>query len=102
MLDSNIYSVEEFQGSDRSFIIGTIGVSSQDQLLSEQFLYDLNRFNVLISRAKHKMLSVLKNAFALFRQKKIMGVASQIRKYANAAAIEQVIYNPVEKDVAVQ
>ena len=34
-LVGTIYSVEKFQGSDRRFIIGTVGVSSMDQLAAE-------------------------------------------------------------------
>ncbi len=58
-LRETIYSVEKFQGSDRTFIIATMGVSSEDQLWREEaFLYDITRHNVLTSRAKQKMLLV--------------------------------------------
>ena len=37
-----------------------MGVSSTEQLQSEEeLLYNMNRFNVLISRAKHKMIFYL-------------------------------------------
>jgi hypothetical protein len=96
MLDTSIYSVEKFQGSDRSFIIGTVGVSSQDQLMSEQeFLYDLNRFNVLISRAKHKMLFICSENYLRFvpTESKVMGVASKVRHYAHSLCNREQVYH---------
>ncbi|MCE7733613.1 MAG: AAA family ATPase, partial [Candidatus Heimdallarchaeota archaeon] len=39
-LQKTIFSVEKFQGSDRNFIIGSIGISSKDQLMAEEeFIY---------------------------------------------------------------
>ncbi|MHA1891365.1 MAG: AAA domain-containing protein [Promethearchaeota archaeon] len=59
-----VYSVEKFQGSDRDMIISTIGISDRDQLQSEEdFIYDLNRFNVLTSRAKCKFILTCSNEF---------------------------------------
>ena len=79
-----ISSVDKFQGSARDFIIGTMGISAEDQLRSEEtFFYDINRFNVLISRAKSKMLLVCSRNFAMYTPSdiKVMPVASKIRQY---------------------
>ncbi len=56
-LRNTIFSVEKFQGSDRRIMIASMGISAKSQLQSEEaFIYDLNRFNVLTSRAKSKMI----------------------------------------------
>ncbi|MGV9171076.1 MAG: DEAD/DEAH box helicase [Promethearchaeia archaeon] len=58
-LKSTVYSVEKFQGSDRDLIICSIGLSDEDKLqMEEEFIYNLNRFNVLTSRAKNKIIFV--------------------------------------------
>ena len=85
LLERCIYSVEKFQGSDRSFIIGSVGVSALDQLQTEEeFLYDINRFNVLISRAKHKMLFICSENYLknVPNNRDVMNVAAAVRKYA--------------------
>ncbi len=84
-LRSTIYSVEKFQGSDRTFIIASFGVSARDQLQAEEaFIYDLNRFNVLTSRAKQKMLLICSRAFLDYtpRDRDVMAHAARIRDYA--------------------
>lgn len=63
-LKGTIFSVEKFQGSARTLIISTIGVSSKDQLMAEEeFLYELTRFNVLTSRAKSKFILICSRNF---------------------------------------
>ena len=63
-LKKAIVSVEKFQGSDRSLIIATMGISDNDQLAAEEeFIYDLNRFNVLTSRAKSKVILLCSRNF---------------------------------------
>jgi DNA polymerase III delta prime subunit len=94
LLRSGVVSVEKFQGSDRSFIVGSFGVSSTDQLASEEdFLYDLNRFNVLISRAKHKMLLICSRNFLQYvpRDRDVMGVAARIREYAQELCSQSIL-----------
>jgi hypothetical protein len=85
MLASTVYSVEKFQGSDRSLIVGSFGVSSTDRLAAEEsFLYDMSRFNVLISRAKHKMLLICSQNYLDYvpRNREVMSVAARVREYA--------------------
>jgi hypothetical protein len=77
--------VEKFQGSDRELIIASIGLSDIDQLKAEEeFIYDLNRFNVLTSRAKHKIILLCSEKFLDFipHNRIIMEQAAQIRNYA--------------------
>ncbi|MHA2501666.1 MAG: AAA domain-containing protein [Candidatus Kariarchaeaceae archaeon] len=63
-LKDTIFSVEKFQGSERDMIIGTIGVSAKDQLRAEEdFIYNLNRINVLTTRAKSKMVLICSKNF---------------------------------------
>ena len=84
-LSDTIYSVEKFQGSDRTFIIGSVGISSLDQLQrEEEFIYDLNRFNVLTSRARQKMLLICSRNFLEYipRDRDVMGYAARIRDFA--------------------
>ena len=58
-ISNSITSVEKFQGGARNIIISTVGISSIDQLKSEEdFIYDLTRFNVISSRAKQKFIFI--------------------------------------------
>ncbi len=85
LLRNTIFSVEKFQGSDRDFIIATIGVSSKDQLRAEEeFIYELNRFNVLTSRAKSKIVLISSRNFLDYvpNDRIIMEYASKIRSFA--------------------
>jgi AAA domain-containing protein len=85
LLKNTIYSVEKFQGSDRDFIIASIGLSDKDQLSAEEeFIYDLNRFNVLTSRAKSKIIFVCSQSYLDFipNDPKIMKSAEKIRMYS--------------------
>jgi hypothetical protein len=85
LLKKTIYSVEKFQGSARDFIIASIGISAQDQLLNEEeFIYDLNRFNVLSSRARAKFMLICSQNFLTYipDEKELMQTAAKIRRFA--------------------
>ena len=63
-LANAIRTVDKFQGSARSFIIGTIGISLPSRLEEdESFLYQRNRFNVMISRPKDRLLLICSDNF---------------------------------------
>jgi superfamily I DNA and/or RNA helicase len=82
-----IYSVEKFQGSDRTFFLTSMGISSQDQLSAEEaFIYDMNRLNVLTSRAKQKMLLVCSQDYLDYipHERELFGHAAKIRGYTLA------------------
>jgi hypothetical protein len=83
-LKGAIVSVEKFQGSDRELIIASMGISDKDQLKAEEeFIYDLNRFNVLTSRAKSKAILVCSKNFLDYLPKRhqIMESVEKIRKF---------------------
>lgn len=53
-------TVERYQGQQRDVIIASFGVGDPDIVQSEdEFLYNLNRFNVLVSRARAKVIVLL-------------------------------------------
>ncbi|MHA1612001.1 MAG: DEAD/DEAH box helicase [Promethearchaeota archaeon] len=84
-LQATIYSVEKFQGSDRNLIIASVGISDRDQLKKEEeFIFDLNRFNVLTSRAKHKIIYICSRNFLDFmpKDKQMIEYAAQAYNYA--------------------
>ncbi len=94
-LRRTIFSVEKFQGSDRDFIIASIGISSTDQLLAEEeFIYELNRFNVLTSRAKSKLVLVVSQNFLDYfpRNRDIMENAAKIRMFATEFCDEETTF----------
>ena len=108
-LDTTIYSVEKFQGSDRSVIIGSMGVSSMDQLQTEEeFLYNMNRFNVLISRAKHKMIFVCSKNYTQYVPQKpeLMKVALQVRTFTyeicNQSQDHEILTSEGKKDISIR
>lgn len=87
LLKRTVYSVEKFQGSDRDLIIASMGISDPDQLLAEEeFIYDSNRFNVLTSRAKSKVVLVCSEQFLdhLPDKKEAIQSVGQVRKFALA------------------
>jgi hypothetical protein len=80
LLRETIYTVEKFQGSDRTFIVASMGISSMDQLRAEEaFIYDMNRLNVLTSRAKKKMLLLCSRNYLDYTPKKREVVAASAR-----------------------
>jgi hypothetical protein len=86
LLNETVYSVEKFQGSDRDLIIATMGISAVDQLEAEEtFIYDLNRLNVLTSRAIQKMLLVSSASLLdhVPRTRRMIGPAARLRAFAH-------------------
>jgi hypothetical protein len=85
-LKGTIFSVEKFQGSARTLIIASIGVSSKDQLMAEEeFLYELTRFNVLTSRAKSKFILICSKNFIDYypNDNKVLDNSTKIRYLAS-------------------
>jgi DNA polymerase III delta prime subunit len=81
LLKNTVYSVEKFQGSDRDLIITSIGLSDEDKInAEEEFIFNLNRFNVLTSRAKNKIIFISSNKFLRYipENRKILENASKI------------------------
>jgi len=102
IINNTVYSVEKFQGSDRDLIISSIGLSDKDQLKSEsEFIYNLNRFNVLTSRAKAKIILIASKQFFEFipMDRKVIEQSAHIRKFAmKFCNIEQPLKVLNEKD----
>jgi len=83
-LKETVYSVEKFQGSDRDLIICSIGLSDEDKLqMEDEFIYNLNRFNVLTSRAKSKLIFISSNKFINYipDEREILKYSSKIYMY---------------------
>jgi Superfamily I DNA and RNA helicases and helicase subunits len=56
----SVDTVERFQGQEKLVMFASFGLGDGDQIaMEEEFLYDLNRFNVIVSRAKTKMVVVM-------------------------------------------
>jgi DNA replication ATP-dependent helicase Dna2 len=56
----SVDTVERFQGQEKLVMLASFGLGDGDQIASEEeFLYDLNRFNVIVSRAKTKIVVVM-------------------------------------------
>jgi hypothetical protein len=52
-----VYTVERFQGQERDIIIATFALGDPDAIRDEdEFLMSLNRFNVMASRARAKLI----------------------------------------------
>lgn len=52
-------TVERFQGQERDIILASYAVGDPDTVAEEaEFLHDLNRFNVLATRAKAKLIAI--------------------------------------------
>jgi hypothetical protein len=85
LLKTTVVSVEKFQGSARDVIIASIGISAREQLKAEtEFIYDLNRFNVLTSRARRKFLLICSENFLKYipEDRELMKHAAKIRRFA--------------------
>ncbi|MFO8018367.1 MAG: AAA domain-containing protein [Promethearchaeia archaeon] len=85
ILKTTVVSVEKFQGSARDVIIASIGISAKDQLMAEtEFIYDLNRFNVLTSRARKKFILICSENFLKYipDDRALMENAAKIRRFA--------------------
>jgi superfamily I DNA and/or RNA helicase len=93
-LKSTIYSVEKFQGSDRDLIITSIGLSDEDKISTEEdFIFNLNRFNVLTSRAKNKIIFISSDKFLQYipEDRKALENASKVYLYAEDFCNQQIL-----------
>ncbi|PNV82393.1 MAG: hypothetical protein C0627_10645 [Sulfurimonas sp.] len=85
-IDNAIDTVERFQGSQRKFIIISFGVGDPDIISQEEdFLLNLNRTNVAISRAEEKVLVVISDKLIhhLPEDKEVMKTAKAIKSYVH-------------------
>ena len=60
MIRDAVDTVERFQGQERDVILASFGLGDPEIIAGEdEFLFGLNRFNVLVSRARVKMVLFL-------------------------------------------
>jgi len=96
LIRSSVYSVEKFQGSDRDLIITSIGLSDIDKIEQEtDFIFNMNRFNVLTSRAKHKLIFIASKEIVNFipEDKELIEKASKYNFYVNKFCNKEMILN---------
>jgi superfamily I DNA and/or RNA helicase len=85
-LKNSVNSVEKFQGSDRDMIITSIGLSDVDKISDEvDFIFDINRFNVLTSRAKSKLIFIASKEILNFipDERKLIESSSKFDLFVN-------------------
>jgi DNA polymerase III delta prime subunit len=100
-LKNTVYSVEKFQGSDRDLIVTSIGLSDVDKISDEcDFIFDLNRFNVLTSRAKSKLIFIASKEFLRFipEKRKAIENTSKINFYVNKFCNQEEILTVLEEN----
>lgn len=62
---SAVDTVERFQGQQKAVMIASFGIGDADQIAAEEeFLFGLNRFNVIASRARAKLVVVMSRSLA--------------------------------------
>lgn len=95
-LKSTVYSVEKFQGSDRDLIITSIGLSDVDKIEAEtDFIFNLNRFNVLTSRAKSKLIFIASKEILDFipEDRKVIEHAAKFNFYVKEFCNKGIVLN---------
>lgn len=86
MIDEAIDTVERFQGGQRKMILVSFGVGDPDIIAQEEeFLLDLNRTNVAISRAEAKVVVFISENLIhhLPQDKEIIKTAKAIKSYTH-------------------
>lgn len=96
LIDKSIDTVEKFQGSQRKFIIISFGVGDPDIISEEEeFLLNLNRTNVAISRAEDKVIILISENLVhhLPDDKEIIKTSKAIKSYVHQYCnqVEQMI-----------
>lgn len=71
----SVDTVERFQGQEKVAMFASFGLGDGDQIATEEeFLYDINRFNVIVSRAMTKMVVVLSRRLADYLPKDLQAL----------------------------
>lgn len=64
-INRTVDTVERFQGQEKTVMLASFGLGDGDQIaMEEDFLYDFNRFNVIASRAKAKLVVIMSRRLA--------------------------------------
>ena len=80
-------TVERFQGQQRDVIIASFGVGDPDTIADEdEFLYSLNRFNVMASRARAKLIVLTTRNLLdhLSRDRRVVEQSSLVKSFAES------------------
>jgi superfamily I DNA and/or RNA helicase len=78
-------TVERFQGQEKAVMIASFGLGDIDQIAAEEeFLYSLNRFNVIASRAKAKLIVIMSRRLVdhLPRDRRALEESRLLKHYA--------------------
>ncbi len=100
-LSNTVYSVEKFQGSDRDLIVTSFGLSDVDKIREEcDFIFNINRFNVLTSRAKSKLILISSREFLKYvpDDRKAIENASKIYYYVKKFCNKKMKLSIPDKD----
>jgi hypothetical protein len=83
---NSVDTVERFQGQEKAVMIASFGLGDADQIgAEEEFLYSLNRFNVIASRAKAKLIVLVSRRLVdhLPRERKVLEQSRLLKHYAD-------------------
>ena len=88
LIDSAVDTVERYQGQERTVILASMAVGDPDAIaMEEEFLFNLQRFNVTTSRARAKVIVILDDELWQYlpNQADILHGANLLKRYAGSA-----------------
>ncbi len=105
LLQESVDTVERFQGGERHTIIVSFGVGDVDVIQGEEeFLLQMERANVAISRAMAKCIVIMPKSLAyhLPNDNKVAQTASALKSYVEEFCSNRVLYKLGSEDVEVR
>lgn len=90
---ATVDTVERFQGQEKTVMIASFGLGDRDQIAAEEeFLYSLNRFNVIASRAKAKLIVIMSRRLVdhLPRDPDVLRKSRLVKHYADGYLLRAV------------
>jgi hypothetical protein len=101
LIRSAVDTVERFQGQQRDTVFASFAMGDPDAIDQEAaFLYSLNRFNVLVSRARAKLVVVMSREMIdhLPSEVEVIAQSALLKNYAEAACREAVEIDMLWRD----